>query len=174
MTCSFLDFGDSVIGKAPIIVGVHDSTRAQIEPVPFCIPPLPKPLPLAAYIWQPFNKVEYSMSLAKEDESFLAESTRSIVATLPSPSVLVSLLNGVRPLYYLHLQDLNTATLTGAAVLSLDSLCPTFDGSPKPNMFHCRFRVEFQKDDHTHVRAILPFEFTSCFGLTNQLRYRLS
>ncbi len=64
-------------------------------------------------------------------------------------------------------------TLAGAAVLSLDSLCPAFDGSPNPNLFHGRFGVEFHKYGHTHVRAILPFEFTSCFGLTNQLRYRL-
>ena len=28
-------------------------------------------------------------------------------------------------------------------------------------------------DGHTHVRAISPFEFTLCFGLTDQLRYRL-
>jgi hypothetical protein len=93
---------------------------------------------------------------------------------LPSPSVVVSLPDGVQPLYYLHFQRSNTATLAGAAVLSLDSLCPAFDGLPNPNLFHGRFRVEFCTDGHTHVRAILPFEFTSCFGLTNQLRHRLS
>ena len=137
-TCLFLGFVDLVIGKASIIVGVHDSTQARTEPVSFRIPPLPKPLPLATYIWQPFNKVEYSVSLAKDDESFSAESNRGIVATLPSPLVLVSLPNGVRPLYYLHLQGSNTATLAGTDhVLSLDSLCPAFDGSPNPNLFHC-------------------------------------
>ena len=173
-TCSFPDFGVLVIGKASIIVGVHDSTQAWTEPVLFCIPPSPKPLPLAAYIWQPFNKVEYCVSLAKDDESFMAQSNHGIVAMLPSPSVLVSLPNGVWPLHYLHSQDSSTATLSGTAVLSPDSLCPAFDGSPNPNLFHCQFRVEFHNDDHTHVRAILPFEFTSCFWLTNQLRYCLS
>jgi hypothetical protein len=155
-------------------VGVHDSTQAQPEPVLFCILPLQKPLPLAAYIWQPFNKIEYSVSLAKDDESFSAESNSNIAVTLPSPLVLAPLLDGVRPLYYLCLQDSNTATLAGAAVVSLDSLCPAFDGSPNPNLFHCQFGIEFHNNDHTHVRAILPFEFTSRFELTDQLRYRLS
>jgi hypothetical protein len=112
--------------------------------------------------------------MAKDDESFLAESNCSIVAMLPSPLVVASLPDGVRPLYYLHLQESNTVTLAGVAVLSLDSLCPAFDGSPNPNLFHGRFGVEFDKDGHTHVHAISPFEFTLCFGLTNQLRYRLS
>jgi hypothetical protein len=66
----FSGLGDLVIGKASIIVGVHDSTQAWTEPVSFCIPPLPKPLPLAAYIWQTFNKVEYSMSLARAMSPF--------------------------------------------------------------------------------------------------------
>ena len=75
------------------------------------------------------------MSLVKDDESFLAKSNRSIMATLPSPSVVASLPNGVQPLCYLHLQGSNTATLAGAAVLSLNSLCPAFDGFPNPNLF---------------------------------------
>jgi hypothetical protein len=94
-TCLFPDFGGLVIGKASIIVGVHDSTQARTEPVLFRIPPSPKPLPLATYIWQPFNKVEYSVSVAKDNESFSAESNRGIVATLPSPLVVASLPNGV-------------------------------------------------------------------------------
>ena len=94
-TCLFPDFGNLVIGNASKIVGVHDSTQARTEPVLFCIPPLPTPLLLAAYVWQPFNIVEYSVSLAKDDESFLAESNRGIVAMLPSPLVVASLPNGV-------------------------------------------------------------------------------
>ena len=34
--------------------------------------------------------------------------------------------------------------------------------------------MEFIDEGHTRVRAILLFEFTSCFGLTDQLRYHLS
>ncbi len=173
-TCSFSDFGDLVIGGAYIIVGVHDSTQSWTEPISFCIPPSPTSLPLAAYIWQPFNKPEYSVSFAKDDDSFLADSNNGVMATIPSLLVLASLPDGIKPLYYLHLRDLNTATLAGVAVLSLDSLCPAFDGLPNPNLFRCWFGIEFNADDHTHVHAILPFKFTSCFGLTDHLWYPLS
>ena len=37
--CSFPDFGDLVIGKASIIVGVHDSTQTRTEQISFRIPP---------------------------------------------------------------------------------------------------------------------------------------
>jgi hypothetical protein len=41
-------------------------------------------------------------------------------------------------------------------------------------MFRCRFGVEFNTEGHSHVRLFLPFEFTSCFGLMDLLRYHLS
>jgi hypothetical protein len=41
-------------------------------------------------------------------------------------------------------------------------------------MFCSCFGIKFHAVDHTHVGAISSFEFTSCFGLTNQLRYCLS
>jgi hypothetical protein len=173
-TCLFPNFGDSVIGQAILVVGIHDSTQSRMEPISFRIPPSPMPLPLAAYIWGPFNKPEYSISFAKDDDSFATNANHGITATAPTLSVLASLPDGVQPLYYLHLRDSNTATLAGAAVMSLDSLCPAFDGSPNTNLFCSWFGIEYHVDDHAHVCAILPFEFTSCFGLTDHFRYRLS
>jgi hypothetical protein len=131
-------------------------------------------MPLAAFIWEPFNKSDYSVSFAKDDDSFATEANHSITATIPAPSVMASIPDGLRPLYYLHLCDSNLAILAGAAVLSLESLCPAFDGSPNTNVFCSRFGVEYHADGHRRVRAISPFKFTSCFGLTDQLRYRLS
>jgi hypothetical protein len=129
---------------------------------------------LAAYIWEPFNKPEYSVSFAKDDDSFATDANHGIMATVPTSLVLASLPDGVQPLYYLHLRDSNTATLAGVAVMSLDSLCPAFDGLPNTNLFCSWFGIEYHVDNHAHVRAILPFEFTSCFGLTDHLRYHLS
>ncbi len=34
--------------------------------------------------------------------------------------------------------------------------------------------MEFHAEGHTHVRPFSPFEFTSCFGLIDSLRYRLA
>jgi hypothetical protein len=92
-----------------------------------------------------------------------------VLALSPSVLVLSSLLSGLRPLYYLHLQGTDSTILNGAAVLLQDSLCPSFDGSSTTNLFKCHFGIEFHEDNHTYVRPFSPFEFTSCFGLINQL-----
>jgi hypothetical protein len=155
-------------------VGIHDSTQSQVEPVLFWIPPSPRPLLLAAFIWQPFNKCKYAISLLMNDKSFAANVSNGVIATLPLSSVSASLPTKLKPLYYLYARNLDTASIAGVAVLSHNSLCPPFDGSPNSNIFHGCFGIEFHADDHTHVRAISPFEFTSCFGLTDQLRYPLS
>jgi hypothetical protein len=108
------------------------------------------------------------------DKFFAVNVSNGVIAPLPSSLVSASLPTKLKPLYYLHARNLDTASIAGAAVLSLDSLCPPFDGSPNTNMFYGCFGIEFHTDDHTHVRTISPFEFTSCFGLTDQLWYHLS
>ena len=172
--CSFPTLGDSITGSASVIVGIHDSTQSQVRPMSFRFPPSPKPLPLAAFVWQPFNKREYAVSLSMTDESFAADVDSGAVATLPSESVLASLPDTLKPMYYLHARGADSSVLAGAAVLSLDSLCPPFDGSPNTNMFRNGFGIEFHAEGHTHVRRFSPFEFTSCFGFIDRLRYRLS
>ena len=78
------------------------------------------------------------------------------------------------PKYYLHTLGADTTVLAGAAVFSLDGLCLPFDGSPNSNIFWDQFGIEFHAENHTHVHAIPPFEFTSCFGLVDWLCYHLS
>jgi hypothetical protein len=173
-TCLFLNFGDLVIGRANLVVGVHDSKQSRTEPISFRVPPSPTPLPLAAYIREPFNKPEYSVSFTKDNDSFATNANHGITATVPTLLVLASLPDGVQPLYYLHLRDSNMAMLAGAAVMSLDSLCPAFNGFPNTNLFLSWFGIEYHVDNHACVRAISPFEFMSCFGLTDHLRYHLS
>ena len=64
--------------------------------------------------------------------------------------------------------------LYGLAVLSLDSLCPQFDGCPNTNLFCCYFGIEFDCGDHHYVWSISPFKFALCYGFTKNLRYHLS
>jgi hypothetical protein len=174
MKCSFPDYGDSVIGTTTVVVGVHSNSQSKVNALSFRTPPAPKPLPLAAFVWQPFNKKQYGLSFAREDSSFNDASMPSVLASLLSASVLSSLPSDLRPLYYLHLQGTDHTILNGAAVLSQDSLCPPFDGSSTTNLFKCHFGIEFHDADHTYVRPFSPFEFTSCFGLVDQLRYWIS
>ncbi len=171
MKCYFPDYGDSVVGTTTIIVGVHTNTQPKVKKVMLCTPPSGKPLPLSNYLWQPFNKTEYRISLSKDDPSFNDGSIPSLHATLPSASILSSLPPGIHPLYCLHSQDSDTSILSGSMVLSLDSLCPQFDGTTTTNVFKYHFGIEFHQDDHTYVQPFSPFEFTSCFGFIDQLRF---
>jgi hypothetical protein len=129
---------------------------------------------LAAFIWRPFNKCEYAISLSMNDKFFAVNVSNGVIATLPSSLVSASLPTELKPLYYLHAQNSDSASIAGVAVLSLISLCPPFDGLTNTNMFRGCFGIKFHADDHTHACAISPFEFTLCFGLTDQLWYCLS
>jgi hypothetical protein len=172
--CYYPDYGDSVVGTTTIIVGVHTNTQATVDKLMFRTPPSSRPLPISNFVWQPFNKKEFSLSFSKDNSSFNDGSEHALHATTPSALVLPLLPQGLHPLYYLHLQGSDATILNGAAVMSLDSLCPPFDGSPTTNLFKCHFGIEFHDNNHTYVRPFLPFEFTSCFGFIDQLQYRLS
>jgi hypothetical protein len=63
-TCSFPDYGNSVVGGTTVIVGVHNSTQSKVEPLLFKTPPTCCPLTLSSFIWPPFNKTEYQLSYA--------------------------------------------------------------------------------------------------------------
>ena len=64
--------------------------------------------------------------------------------------------------------------MVGSAVFSDIDLCPPFNPITNTNVFGHYFGIEFTHDGHTYVRAISPFEFVSCFYLTNELTYKLS
>jgi hypothetical protein len=138
------------------------------------MPPTWRPLSLSSFIWQPFNVSDYQVSYAREDPSFeTTTETNVTVATLPSPTLSASLPSGLIVLYFLHRRGGNSLSLNGLVMLSLDSLCPQFDGSPNTNLFCGHFGIKFNCGDHHYVRAISLFEFASCYGFTNYLWYRL-
>jgi hypothetical protein len=64
--------------------------------------------------------------------------------------------------------------LVELAVLSVDNLCPPFNPITNTNVFGHYFGIEFKHNGHTYGRAISPFEFVSCFCLTNELTFKLS
>ncbi len=111
--CSLPEYGDSVVGTTTIVVGVHMNTQAKVDALMFRTPPLSRPLPLAAFVWQPFNKKEYGLSFAREDLLFNDGSMPPLHAELPSALFLSLLTCGLQPLYYLHLQGSNTTILNG-------------------------------------------------------------
>ena len=50
---------------------------------------------------------------------------------------------------------------------------PMFCAGKNGNLSRHYFGIEFKLDDHVYVQLIPPFEFIQCFGLTNDLTYRL-
>jgi hypothetical protein len=87
--CSFPDYGDSIVGTTTIVVGVHMNTQSKVDAMMFRTPPSSQPLPLAAFVWQPFNKKEYGLSFAKDDASFKDGTMPPLQAALPSATVFV-------------------------------------------------------------------------------------
>ncbi len=122
-TCLFPDYGDSVVGNATVIVGVHDSTQSKVEPLLFKTPPSCHPFTLSSFIWPPFNKTGYQLSYAMNDASFTDANANSTVALMPPPYIMALLPAGLEVLYHLHLCSDRSGSLNGSAVLSLDSLC---------------------------------------------------
>ncbi len=165
----------SVIGTCSVLIGIHNSTQLKVKPLLFCMPPTRRPLSLSSFIWQPFNVSDYQVSYVHNNLSFdTTTETKGTVATLPSPTLSASLPSRLIVSYYLHRRDGNSLSLNRLVVLSLDSLCPQFYGSPNTNLFCGHFIVEFNCGNHHYVRAISPFEFASCYGFTNNLWYCLS
>jgi hypothetical protein len=96
-----------------------------------------------------------------------------MVVNTPTPNELPDSAQ-IRILYHLHCAEADATILAGSSVLSQSSLCPPFDACPTRNLFQQLFRIKFNYDGHTYVRAISTFEFGRCFNLTKNIQYRLS
>ena len=129
------------------------------------------PRPLGLSLWEPFNRTKHSVLLAMDNDNFMRQDVK-FTAMLP-PSTLIHS-PGVSLKYFLHGCHLDESILAGAAVILSDSLCPPFDASPNKNLFQHLFGIEFNYDNHSRVRGILPFEFACCFGFIDDFTYRLS
>jgi hypothetical protein len=76
--------------------------------------------------------------------------------------------------YHIHRAGSNETILVGSDVISVDGLCPAFNACPNSNIFQTYFRIEFNYNGCSYIRAISPFEFVRCHGFIDQLSYRLS
>jgi hypothetical protein len=166
---SFPVNGDSIAGACHIIVAVHSSCASTVEPILLKEPPPTPPQPLSSFLWEPFNRTEYSVSLAKDDDDFC----RQDVSFTTSTTIPQGMPTGVIVKYFLHRPDSDETCLTGASVVSAAGLCPPFDACPNANLFQHLFGIEFDYEGRRRVCGISPFEFACCFGFTDELTYRL-
>ena len=166
----FPTYGDSIAGASRFVIGVHSSCATLVEPILLKEPPSTPPRPLRSFLWEPFNRTEYSVSLGKDDNDFCRQDTRfTTSATVPQgkpPGVVIR--------YYLHRPDSDENCLSGASVVSAAGLCPPFDACLNGNLFQHLFGIEFDYEGHRRVRSISPFEFARCFNFTDELTHRLS
>jgi hypothetical protein len=167
---SFLAQGDSIAGACHIIIGIHLSCASKVELLLLKEPPPTPPRPLGLSIWEPFNRMDYSISLAKDHDNFCRQDVR-FTATM---TILTGIPTGVLIKYFLHHTGLDENCLAGLSVVSTKGLCPPFDACPNTNLFQFLFGIKFAYENHLHVRGISPFEFACCFGFTDDLTYCLS
>jgi hypothetical protein len=137
------------------------------------MPPSIPSWPLAQFIWAPFNRIEHTNSYAKDNPLFNFHAVNNnglppLCASAPSGSVSTSLAGGFHLMYYIHCNQDNFNVLVELAVANLYGLCPAFDANKNSNLFGHYFGIKFAYDGHSYVCAISPFEFVSCFCMTDQ------
>ena len=160
---TFSTHGNTILCSCCIIIGIHSSCASTVEPLTLKSPPPSLPRPMGLSLWEPFNRPEHSMSLAKDDDDFMHQDVK-FTAT-PTEST-IAIPPGVLVKYYLHGRHSEESMLAGAAVVLLDGLCPPFDVSPKKNMFQHLFGIEFHYENHSHICGISPLEFARILAST--------
>jgi hypothetical protein len=67
---SYIDIDDTVADSCKIITAVHSSCASAVELINLRTPPAVNPRPIGSYIWEPFNRIEHSLSPSREDDKF--------------------------------------------------------------------------------------------------------
>ncbi len=167
----FPDHGNNIAGHCDILIGAHSSCFSKVEPLELKTGPPISPQPIGLFLWEPFNRMEHSVSLARNNKDFIPQ---DIQFTTADPTLEVESEKGVPIKYFIHGHGADESTLCSSAIVSTDGLCPAFDAGGNQNMFQHLFGIEFHYDNHTRVRGVSPFEFAWCFGFVDNLTYWLS
>jgi len=96
------------------------------EPITLKTPPSVTPKPIGAFVWEPFNRSEHSLSHGRNDDEFDSE---KMIITIPKP-VASAQSRGIVIKYHLHHADSDATILAGSSVLSSGGLCPLFESCP--------------------------------------------
>ena len=165
------DLGDTIAGSCRLIIAIHSSCTSTVNPLLLKRPPLVPTRPLGEFIWEPFNRPEHAISLARDDADFNKQDSRLKVS---NPKLAQNTDRSVIIKYSIHRPDSDDTEPVGSEVLSVDGLCPAFNACPNSNIVQTYFGIEFNYEGHSYIRAILSYEFVRCFNFIDQLTYRLS
>jgi hypothetical protein len=92
--------------------------------------------PIGEFIWEPFNRPEHAISLARNDADFDKQDTRLKVSTL---KLTLNNDRGTIIKYSIHRPDSDDTVMVGLEVISVDGLCPAFNAYPNLNIFQTYF-----------------------------------
>jgi hypothetical protein len=129
---SFTSIGDSVAGTCDLLLRVHSSCTSKVEPIELKPPPPICPRPLGDYLWEPFSRPKHSVCLARNDDDFCHQDVQ-FTATNPSNNTPIP--PGVTVKYYIHGHGSDEGILCGAAVISVDGVCPHSMPGPTKTCF---------------------------------------
>ncbi len=168
---SFPTLGDTIAGRCCVLTTVHSSCAPAVKPLQLKRPPSIPHRPLGEFIWEPFNRKEHAISLARDDSNFAKQDTGLHAST---PPITLDEAARISVRYYLHRPNTDTSVTLGSEVISVDGLCPGFNACPTTNIFQHYFGIKFHDEDHSYIRAISSYEFVCCFGFTDHITYCLS
>ena len=108
------DLGDTVSDSGTLFIGVHKGSTVPHAPVRVVFPPITKPKLLTSFLYAPFNKREYAVSVSRQHEDF---SSSGCLASDP-----VTMVTPTRPyqdkcIYNIHRSGDNLGVSAGAGVL---------------------------------------------------------
>jgi hypothetical protein len=131
MDTSFPAHGDTISGSCLIIIVIHSLFASTVKPLHLKSLPPSAPHPLGLSIWEPFDRPEHSVLLAKGDDDVMCQDVQ-FTATLPKPLFIIP--PSVLVKYFLHGRNSKECIQAGAAVVLSDGLCPPFVANPKKSI----------------------------------------
>ncbi len=170
---SFPQSGDSIDGHCHIIAGIHRSSAPRTQPIMLKTIPHVTSCPLADFIYTPFNKMNYSISVSPLDPQFDSQQT-GMEVSLPKSS------NSNRSpyqslcMYNIHRTSDEKSISHGASIFHMSHLLPQIEVDHSDNIFGPLFGVEYQSNNHTYIRAISQYEYVCAFGFDANMNMELS
>jgi hypothetical protein len=157
---------------------MHSNTEEGCTPLKLKLPPVVAPRPIACFLWAPFNKPKLVVSFSKDDTSFNNHAVNDnglppLWAMIATDAQLATVDPRIKTMYYFHRPNDKPSNLVGSAVMSVGGICPALTPIVNTNIFGHYFGIQFCHDGHTYIHAISPFEFVSCFRLSDNITYKL-
>ena len=164
------DLGDSIADEGFFLLAMHKGASSIREKMVTKTPPTVTPMRLSYFMYKPFNKKEFCVSLARYQDGF---SETGFSAQDPVSIETATRVQRAKCSYYLHRPGDDKEVIAGASVYSDHGLCPPFVAS-NTNVFGSTFGVEFELDSKVFVRSVATYEIASCFRLGNDLTHSLA